>query len=83
MLYHEVVTVFFILFCFVVGMSTSQPDHLKFLFEMNAEFCALPSFGVIPAFNGSSVFDGSVPGLSGINRARVSHLLCFYYYFLL
>ncbi|NXE80009.1 DHB4 enzyme, partial [Cochlearius cochlearius] len=38
-----------ILYALGVGMSTKDPDHLKFLFEGSEEFCCLPSFGVIPA----------------------------------
>ncbi|NXP85428.1 DHB4 enzyme, partial [Passerina amoena] len=53
-----------ILYALGVGMSTKDPDHLKFLFEGNEEFCCLPSFGVIPAQ--TSMFDG-VPSLSGLN----------------
>ncbi|NXH80559.1 DHB4 enzyme, partial [Edolisoma coerulescens] len=53
-----------ILYALGVGMSTKDPDHLKFLFEGNEEFCCLPSFGVIPAQ--TSMFDG-VPSLPGLN----------------
>ncbi|NXF97064.1 DHB4 enzyme, partial [Eubucco bourcierii] len=53
-----------ILYALGVGMSTKDPDHLKFLFEGSEEFCCLPSFGVIPAQ--SSMFDG-VPPLPGLN----------------
>uniref|UniRef100_A0A8C9MPZ6 Hydroxysteroid 17-beta dehydrogenase 4 n=1 Tax=Serinus canaria TaxID=9135 RepID=A0A8C9MPZ6_SERCA len=53
-----------ILYALGVGMSTKDPDHLKFLFEGSEEFCCLPSFGVIPAQ--TSMFDG-VPSLSGLN----------------
>ncbi|NXH59455.1 DHB4 enzyme, partial [Rhabdornis inornatus] len=60
-----------ILYALGVGMSTKDPDHLKFLFEGSEEFCCLPSFGVIPAQ--TSMFDG-VPSLSGLNidLARVA-----------
>ncbi|KAH0628150.1 hypothetical protein JD844_008946 [Phrynosoma platyrhinos] len=54
-----------ILYALGVGMSTKDPDHLKFLFEGNEEFCCLPSFGVIPAQ--ASMLGGgltSIPGLS-------------------
>ncbi|NXU51627.1 DHB4 enzyme, partial [Turnix velox] len=59
-----------ILYALGVGMSTKDPDHLKFLFEGSEEFCCLPSFGVIPAQ--TSMFDGvpSVPGLN-IDLAKV------------
>uniref|UniRef100_A0A8C9MQH7 Hydroxysteroid 17-beta dehydrogenase 4 n=1 Tax=Serinus canaria TaxID=9135 RepID=A0A8C9MQH7_SERCA len=61
-----------ILYALGVGMSTKDPDHLKFLFEGSEEFCCLPSFGVIPAQ--TSMFDG-VPSLSGLNidLARMLH----------
>ncbi|NWX15840.1 DHB4 enzyme, partial [Aegotheles bennettii] len=53
-----------ILYALGVGMSTKDPDHLKFLFEGSEEFCCLPSFGVIPAQ--ASMFDG-IPSLTGVN----------------
>uniref|UniRef100_A0A8C0EFA9 Hydroxysteroid 17-beta dehydrogenase 4 n=1 Tax=Bubo bubo TaxID=30461 RepID=A0A8C0EFA9_BUBBB len=53
-----------ILYALGVGMSSKDPDHLKFLFEGSEEFCCLPSFGVIPAQ--TSMFDG-VPSLPGLN----------------
>ncbi|XP_033019637.1 peroxisomal multifunctional enzyme type 2 [Lacerta agilis] len=62
-----------ILYALGVGMSTKDPDHLKFLFEGSEEFCCLPSFGVIPAQ--SSMLGGglsSVPGLN-IDFTKVLH----------
>ncbi|XP_075035392.1 peroxisomal multifunctional enzyme type 2 [Mixophyes fleayi] len=62
-----------ILYALGVGMSTKDPDHLKFLFEGNEEFSCLPSFGVIlsqAAFMGGGL--SSVPGLS-IDFTRVLH----------
>ncbi|NWT53839.1 DHB4 enzyme, partial [Erythrocercus mccallii] len=53
-----------ILYALGVGMSTKDPEHLKFLFEGSEEFCCLPSFGVIPAQ--TSMFD-AVPSLQGLN----------------
>uniref|UniRef100_A0A8B9P1E3 Peroxisomal multifunctional enzyme type 2 n=1 Tax=Apteryx owenii TaxID=8824 RepID=A0A8B9P1E3_APTOW len=53
-----------ILYALGVGMSTKDPDHLKFLFEGSEEFCCLPSFGVIPAQ--TSIF-GGVPSLPGLD----------------
>lgn len=53
-----------ILYALGVGMSTKDPDHLKFLFEGSEEFCCLPTFGVIPAQ--TSMFDG-IPSLPGLN----------------
>jgi hypothetical protein len=39
-------------FVLPAGVSTRQEDHLKFLFEMNEDFCTLPSFIALcfPAF---------------------------------
>ncbi|NWR74248.1 DHB4 enzyme, partial [Centropus unirufus] len=53
-----------ILYALGVGMSTKDPDHLKFLFEGSEDFCCLPSFGVIPAQ--TAMFD-AVPSLPGLN----------------
>uniref|UniRef100_A0A2R5LJG5 Peroxisomal multifunctional enzyme type 2 n=1 Tax=Ornithodoros turicata TaxID=34597 RepID=A0A2R5LJG5_9ACAR len=44
-----------ILYALSVGLSTQEPDHLKFLFENSVDFSVLPSFGVIPAM--SAVFN--------------------------
>ncbi|NXC73473.1 DHB4 enzyme, partial [Anhinga anhinga] len=53
-----------ILYALGVGMSTKDPDHLKFLFEGSEDFCCLPTFGVIPAQG--LMIDGvaSLPGLN-------------------
>ncbi|XP_051876370.1 peroxisomal multifunctional enzyme type 2 isoform X2 [Pristis pectinata] len=60
-----------ILYALGVGMTTKDPDHLKFLFERNEEFSCLPTFGVIPAQSG--MFDlASVPGLI-IDFTKVLH----------
>ncbi|KAM4709796.1 peroxisomal multifunctional enzyme type 2 isoform 2-T2 [Discoglossus pictus] len=62
-----------ILYALGVGMSTKDPDHLKFLFEASDDFCVLPTFGVIlsqNAFMGGGL--ASVPGLS-IDFTRVLH----------
>ncbi|XP_071997246.1 peroxisomal multifunctional enzyme type 2 [Engystomops pustulosus] len=62
-----------ILYALGVGMSTRDPDHLKFLFEASEEFSCLPTFGVIlsqAAFMGGGL--SSVPGLS-IDFTRVLH----------
>uniref|UniRef100_A0A669QN42 Hydroxysteroid 17-beta dehydrogenase 4 n=1 Tax=Phasianus colchicus TaxID=9054 RepID=A0A669QN42_PHACC len=61
-----------ILYALGVGMSTKDPDHLKFLFEGSEEFCCLPTFGVIPAQ--TSMFDGvpSIPGLD-MDLAKMLH----------
>ncbi|XP_072050922.1 peroxisomal multifunctional enzyme type 2-like isoform X3 [Amphiura filiformis] len=63
-----------ILYALGVGAATSQPDYLKFLFEMNEDFCSLPSFGVIPAQSGlMGMFTENVPGLQGIDVTRILH----------
>ncbi|KAM5192020.1 peroxisomal multifunctional enzyme type 2 [Mantella aurantiaca] len=62
-----------ILYALGVGMSTKDPDHLKFLFESSDEFGCLPTFGVIlsqAAFMGGGL--SSVPGLN-IDFTRVLH----------
>ncbi|ETE61358.1 Peroxisomal multifunctional enzyme type 2 [Ophiophagus hannah] len=38
-----------ILYALGVGMSTKDPDNLKFLFEGSEKFCCLPTFAIIPA----------------------------------
>uniref|UniRef100_A0A8C7ZRT8 Peroxisomal multifunctional enzyme type 2 n=1 Tax=Oryzias sinensis TaxID=183150 RepID=A0A8C7ZRT8_9TELE len=67
-----------ILYALGVGMSTKDPDHLRFLYEGHPDFSCLPTFGVIPSQ--SSIMDGglsSVPGLN-IDFTRVRQHLCFY-----
>ncbi|XP_018412811.1 PREDICTED: peroxisomal multifunctional enzyme type 2 isoform X1 [Nanorana parkeri] len=62
-----------ILYALGVGMSTKDPDHLKFLFESSDEFGCLPTFGVVlsqAAFMGGGL--SSVPGLN-IDFTRVLH----------
>ncbi|KAM3937128.1 peroxisomal multifunctional enzyme type 2 [Leptodactylus fuscus] len=62
-----------ILYALGVGMSTKDPDHLKFLFEASQDFSCLPTFGVIlsqAAFMGGGL--ASVPGLN-IDFTRVLH----------
>ncbi|XP_075692400.1 peroxisomal multifunctional enzyme type 2 [Rhinoderma darwinii] len=62
-----------ILYALGVGMSTKDPDHLKFLFEASEDFSCLPTFGVIlsqDAFMGGGL--SSVPGLN-IDFTRVLH----------
>ena len=73
MLHSCIYSVKFAISFYLVGASTTQPDYLKFLFEMNESFCTLPSFGVIPSFGGlMGLASGSVPGLDGIDVTRVS-----------
>ncbi|XP_030423714.1 peroxisomal multifunctional enzyme type 2 isoform X1 [Gopherus evgoodei] len=54
-----------ILYALGVGMSTKDPDHLKFVFEGSEEFCCLPTFGVIPAQ--ASLWDGGLSSVPGLN----------------
>ncbi|XP_030832764.1 peroxisomal multifunctional enzyme type 2-like [Strongylocentrotus purpuratus] len=61
-----------ILYALGVGVSTTQPDHLKFLFELNEDFCVLPTFGVIPSFAALQNLT-SVPGLESIDVTRILH----------
>jgi len=37
--------------CVSVGASTTQKDHLRFLFERSEDFCVIPSFAVTPPFS--------------------------------
>ncbi|KAG9487906.1 hypothetical protein GDO78_007612, partial [Eleutherodactylus coqui] len=62
-----------ILYALGVGMSTKEPDHMKFLFEGSQDFCCLPTFGVILA-QASFMSGGlsTVPGLN-IDFTRVLH----------
>ncbi|XP_031425960.1 peroxisomal multifunctional enzyme type 2 [Clupea harengus] len=62
-----------ILYALGVGMSTKEPDHLKFLYENNEDFSVLPTFGVIPSQ--ASMLSGglsSVPGLN-LDMTRLLH----------
>lgn len=62
-----------ILYALGVGMSTKDPDHLRFLYEGHPDFSCLPTFGVIPsqaAMMGGGL--SSVPGLN-IDFTQVLH----------
>ncbi|XP_063050873.1 peroxisomal multifunctional enzyme type 2 [Engraulis encrasicolus] len=54
-----------ILYALGVGMSTKEPDHLKFLYENHADFSVLPSFAVIPAQ--ASMMSGELASVPGFN----------------
>ncbi|XP_070598971.1 peroxisomal multifunctional enzyme type 2 isoform X2 [Erythrolamprus reginae] len=54
-----------ILYALGVGMSTKDPDNLKFLFEGSEDFCCLPTFAVIPAQ--ASMLDGGISSIPGLN----------------
>ncbi|XP_033634641.1 peroxisomal multifunctional enzyme type 2-like [Asterias rubens] len=63
-----------ILYALGVGASTSQPDHLKFLFELNEDFCTLPSFAVLLGIKGMGhLFLGGIPGLRDIDMTKILH----------
>jgi len=62
-----------ILYALGVGMSTGDPDHLRFLYEGHPDFSCLPTFGVI--LSQAAMMDGglaSVPGLN-IDFTQVLH----------
>uniref|UniRef100_A0A3P9PHR3 Hydroxysteroid (17-beta) dehydrogenase 4 n=1 Tax=Poecilia reticulata TaxID=8081 RepID=A0A3P9PHR3_POERE len=62
-----------ILYALGVGMSTKDPDSLRFLYEGHQDFSCLPTFGVIPS-QAATMGGGlsSVPGLS-IDFTQVLH----------
>ncbi|KAK7115689.1 peroxisomal multifunctional enzyme type 2-like [Littorina saxatilis] len=62
-----------ILYALGVGVSTQQPDYLKFLFENSEDLTTLPTFAVIPAFD--SMVQASAGGISGfpIDPTKVLH----------
>ncbi|XP_017267793.1 peroxisomal multifunctional enzyme type 2 [Kryptolebias marmoratus] len=54
-----------ILYALGVGMSTKDPDHLRFLYEGHPDFSCLPTFGVIPAH--LAVMGGELISIPGID----------------
>lgn len=69
-----------ILYALGVGMSTKQPEQLKFLYEGHEDFSCLPTFGVIPAQ--ASMLEGGLSSIPGLNidptRVRNSKLLAMF-----
>uniref|UniRef100_A0A3Q2ZFH7 Peroxisomal multifunctional enzyme type 2 n=1 Tax=Kryptolebias marmoratus TaxID=37003 RepID=A0A3Q2ZFH7_KRYMA len=76
-----------ILYALGVGMSTKDPDHLRFLYEGHPDFSCLPTFGVIPAH--LAVMGGELISIPGIDldytqvrkppcylKRLLCHLLC-------
>ncbi|XP_076034051.1 peroxisomal Multifunctional enzyme type 2 isoform X1 [Oratosquilla oratoria] len=54
-----------ILYALGVGVSTKDEDYLKYLFEGNEDFCALPTFIIVPsqkALNESGLLTGGIEG---------------------
>ena len=65
-----------ILYALSVGVSTTDPNGLRFIYEADADFGALPTFGVIlaqEAFRKSGFATGGMPGFK-IDLARVGSL---------
>ncbi|XP_053182029.1 peroxisomal multifunctional enzyme type 2 [Scomber japonicus] len=54
-----------ILYALGVGMSTKDPDHLRFLYEGHSDFSCLPTFGVIPSQ--AAMMDGGLASIPGLN----------------
>ncbi|XP_040051622.1 peroxisomal multifunctional enzyme type 2 [Gasterosteus aculeatus] len=54
-----------ILYALGVGMSTKDPDHLRFLYEGHEDFSCLPTFGVIPSQ--AAMMDGGLSSIPGLN----------------
>ena len=65
-----VITFVFFLFKNTVGISTKHEDFLKFLFEYNEDFCALPTFAVLPVLDAITVGMMDAEGL-GIDPTKV------------
>lgn len=54
-----------ILYALGVGMSTKEPEHLRYLYEGHPDFSCLPTFGVIPSQ--AAMMDGGLASLPGLN----------------
>lgn len=64
-----------ILYALGIGVSTEEPDHLRFLYENSEDFGPLPTFGIVPmqaAMLASGVITGGVDGLD-VNLTKVLH----------
>ena len=61
-----------ILYALGVGASTKDAHGLKYLFEGNPDFSALPTFGVIPGFGAfAGLLSGGIPGIN-IDLSKVN-----------
>jgi (3R)-3-hydroxyacyl-CoA dehydrogenase / 3a,7a,12a-trihydroxy-5b-cholest-24-enoyl-CoA hydratase / enoyl-CoA hydratase 2 len=62
-----------------LGISTANEANLKFLYENHADFCVMPSFGVIPAFQiltnfiGQQAASNQIPHNVQIDPAKLLH----------
>uniref|UniRef100_A0A3Q3FS15 Hydroxysteroid (17-beta) dehydrogenase 4 n=1 Tax=Labrus bergylta TaxID=56723 RepID=A0A3Q3FS15_9LABR len=54
-----------VLYALGVGMSTRDPDHLRFLYEGHQDFGCLPTFGVIPSQ--AAMMEGGLSSVPGLN----------------
>ena len=62
-----------IVYALGVGVSTSDSNGLRYLYENDENFSALPTFGVIPAMSGlEDLVSGNIPGLD-FHLANVLH----------
>uniref|UniRef100_A0A3B4T5X5 Hydroxysteroid (17-beta) dehydrogenase 4 n=1 Tax=Seriola dumerili TaxID=41447 RepID=A0A3B4T5X5_SERDU len=71
-----------ILYALGVGMSTKDPDHLRFLYEGHPDFSCLPTFGVIPSQ--AAMMDGGLSSIPGLNidftQVRKHTYKCLFFY---
>uniref|UniRef100_F6ZEV4 Peroxisomal multifunctional enzyme type 2 n=1 Tax=Ornithorhynchus anatinus TaxID=9258 RepID=F6ZEV4_ORNAN len=62
-----------IIYALAVGASVKNPDDMKFVYERNANFSCLPTFGVIPAQKCLSTgLFSDIPGIQ-INMEKLLH----------
>ena len=68
-----------ILYNLSLGISTANEANLKFLYENHSDFCVMPSFGVIPAFQiltnfiGQQAASNQIPHNIQIDPAKLLH----------
>uniref|UniRef100_A0A665TRM8 Hydroxysteroid (17-beta) dehydrogenase 4 n=1 Tax=Echeneis naucrates TaxID=173247 RepID=A0A665TRM8_ECHNA len=69
-----------ILYALGVGMSTKDPDHLRFLYEGHPDFSCLPTFGVIPSqaamMDGGLIFSILLCFFSLLMKLPIQFLIC-------
>ena len=59
---------------FSVGVSSTQSDYLKFLYEKSDDFSVVPSYAVIPPQKVIlELLHGEIPGLENIDPTKVIH----------